>query len=223
MATAQLPATVGGRRRRLRPIAWLLLLALLVPVVVGARVVQVAQRDDRGAVAAVVVLGAAATNGVPGDVLRARLEHALDLYSAGVAPVIVTAGGVGEGQRLSEAEVGGRWLAERGVPAEAVVAVGSGGNTLTSLQAVAAEQRVRGWESVLLVSDPWHLYRTGAMAEDVGLPVAGTSPVPGGPNVDDRGRAAFNVGRETVAFLVYRAGTLAAAAARAGDDLVTGG
>jgi uncharacterized SAM-binding protein YcdF (DUF218 family) len=221
MATAQLPARTDGRRRRARPIVWLLL-AVLVPVAVGVRVVQVAQRDDREPVDAIVVLGAAATNGVPGRVLRERLQHALDLYTAGVAPVVVTAGGVGEGQRLSEAEVGAQWLVERGVPAAGVVAVGSGGNTLTSLQAVAAEQRARGWESVLLVSDPWHLYRTGAMAEDVGLPVAGTSPVPGGPNVDDRGRAAFNVVRETAAFLVYRAGTLAGDAAGAVDGLVTG-
>jgi uncharacterized SAM-binding protein YcdF (DUF218 family) len=222
MATAQLPARTDGRRRRARPIAWLLLLVLLVPVAVGARVVQVAQRDDRSTVDAIVVLGAAATNGVPGRVLRERLEHALDLHSAGVAPVIVTAGGVGQGQRLSEAEVGAQWLVERGVPAEAVVAVGSGGDTLTSLQAVAAEQRARGWASMVLVSDPWHLYRARVMAEDVGLPVTGTSGVPGGPNVDDRGRAAFNVVRETVAFLVYRAGTLAGDGAGAVDDLVTG-
>ncbi|MGF1653427.1 MAG: YdcF family protein [Actinomycetales bacterium] len=222
MATAQLPATTDGRRRPARPIAWFLLLALLVPVAVGVRVVHVAQRDDREPVDAIVVLGAAATNGVAGHVLQARLQQALDLHSAGVAPVVVTAGGVGEGQRLSEAEVGAQWLVERGVPAEAVVAVGSGGDTLTSLQAVAAEQRVRGWGTVLLVSDPWHLYRSRAMAEDVGLPVAGTSPVPGGPNVDNRGRAAFNVVRETAAFLAYRAGTLAGDAAGAVDDLATG-
>jgi hypothetical protein len=149
MATAQLPARTDGRRRRARPIAWLLLLlVLLVPVAVGARVVQVAQRDDREPVDEIVVLGAAATNSVPGHVLRGRLQHALNPYSAGVAPVAVTAGGVGEGQRLSEAEVGAQWMVERGVPAEAVVAVGSGGDTLTSLQAVAAEQRVRGWESL---------------------------------------------------------------------------
>jgi len=221
MTTAQSLATTGTRRRA-RPVAWLLVLALVVPLAVMVRVVLVAQRDAQGPVDAVVVLGAAATNGVPGRVLEARLEHTLDLWSAGAAPVVVTTGGVGEDQRLSEAEVGAHWLTHRGVPDDAVVAVGSGGDTLTSLQAVAAEQRARGWRSVILVSDPWHLYRAGAMADDVGLPVAGTSPVRGGPNVDDRGRAAFHVVRETAAFLAYRAATVARDVGAAVDALATG-
>jgi uncharacterized SAM-binding protein YcdF (DUF218 family) len=199
----------------------LLIGAVLLPVAVAARVIQVSQRDDRAAVDAIVVLGAAATNGTPGRVLEARLEHALDLYAAGVAPVVVTAGGTGQGQSTSEGEVGREWLVARGVPADAVVAVGVGGNTITSLEAVEQERRRRGWGSVLLVSDPWHLYRTRAMAEDVGLPVAGTSPVSNGPNVERGDRIVFNVVRETAAFLVYRAETLATSLGDAVDGAVT--
>ena len=200
----------------------MLVVALLLPVVVAARIVQVAQRDDRSAVDAIVVLGAAANGGTPGHVLEARLDHALELYSEGVAPVIVTAGGVGAGESVSEGAAGREWLIAEGVPAEAVVAVGVGGDTISSLQAVELEQRGRGWESVLLVSDPWHLYRTRAMAEEVGLPVAGTSPAATGPNVERVDRIAFNVVRETAAFLVHRAGTLATSLGETVDGAVTG-
>lgn len=209
------------RRRRPRLVTVLLVVAVLLPVAVATRVIQVAQRDDRVAVDAIVVLGAAATDGTPGRVLEARLQHALELYADGVAPVVVTAGGTGQGQSASEGDVGREWLVAQGVPAESVVAVGVGGNTLTSLQAVEQEQRRYGWTSVLLVSDPWHLYRAQAMAEDVGLPVAGTSPAATGPNVERGDRVAFNVVRETAAFLVYRAGTLGTSLGEAVDGAVT--
>lgn len=216
------PRLASRRRRRPRLLTFMLVIAVLLPIVVAARILQVAQRDDRSPVDAIVVLGAAANNGRPGHVLEARLDHALDLYAAGVAPVIVTAGGVGAGQTVSEGEAGREWLVTQGVPAEAVVAVGVGGDTISSLQAVELEQRARGWDSVLLVSDPWHLYRTQAMAEDVGLPVAGTSPADSGPNVERGDRIAFNVVRETAAFLVYRAGTLATSVGETVDGAVTG-
>lgn len=202
----------------MRPLTLVIIVALALPLATLARVVHVASRDERPGADAIVVLGAAATNGRPGAVLEARLDHARALHAEGVAPLIVTVGGRGAGQQESEADVGARWLAEHGVAAESVVAVSRGQNTLTSLQSVADVQRSAGWRSVVLVSDPWHLYRSRAMAEDVGLPVVGASPAPTGPNVESPQRAAFNVVRETVAFLAYRAGELAERALRAVDD-----
>jgi hypothetical protein len=43
----------------------------------------------------IVVLGAAQYDGRPSPVLRARLDHAIELYHRGVAPAIITTGGVG--------------------------------------------------------------------------------------------------------------------------------
>ncbi len=189
----------------------LVALAMCVPLVVGGRVVMVATRDERPPADALIVLGAAASGGVPGRVLESRLDHARELYEAGVAPVIVTAGGTGDGQPLSEAQAGADWLIDHGVPAEAVIVVGSGADTLTSLEAVNRDTRSFGWSAVVLVSDPWHSYRARAMATDVGLPVVGTSPTSNGPNVTSGKRIAFNLVRETVAFIVYRVDTVTSA------------
>lgn len=202
---------VGRRGRGGRVLGRLVLLlgvlALLVPLAVAARVVQVAGRDERVGADALVVLGASQLDGRPGPVLEARLEHALALYQAGLAPLVVTTGGNQVGDRYTEADSARTWLVEHGVPAEAVVAVPTGGNTIDSLVPVAALARGSGWQQgVLVVSDPWHVYRVRTMADDLGLRVAGTSPTRTGPSTGDLGREVSYVVRETAGVLVQAAG-----------------
>ena len=64
------------------------------------------RRDEARPVDAIVVLGAAQYEGRPSPVLRARLDHALDLYQRGLAPVVIVTGGIGVGDTTSEARVG---------------------------------------------------------------------------------------------------------------------
>lgn len=188
------------------PLLWLVLLgALLLPVVVASRIVQVAGRDERAPADAIVVLGAAQLDGRPGQVLTARLEHSLLLYREGIAPRIVTTGGQQEGDRFTEAESGRRWLLDRGVPDEAVVAVPVGGNTYDSLVAVSDVARAEGWERSLVVTDRWHVYRVRTMADDLGLGVVGASPTTTGPSAGSPWSSLGYIGRETAAVLVHEA------------------
>ncbi len=190
-----------------RLVLLLVVLALLVPLAVAARVVQVAGRDERVSADALVVLGASQLDGRPGPVLEARLQHALELYQAGLAPVVVTTGGNQAGDRYTEAGSAQTWLVDHGVPAAAVVAVPTGGNTIDSLVPVAALAQGSGWQQgVLVVSDPWHVYRVRTMADDLGLRVAGASPTRTGPSTGDLGREVSYVVRETAGVLVQAAG-----------------
>jgi len=106
------------------------------------------------------------------------------------------------GDAYTEAEAGRRYLVARGVPASAVTAVAVGGDTLTSLRAVAERARVDGWSSALIVSDPWHSLRARTMARDSGLD-AWTSPTRSGPVVQTRETQARYIVRETGALLYY--------------------
>ena len=119
MTTTPRRRGAGGRVLR-SVVALVVLVALLLPVAVAARVVQVASRDERVAADAVVVLGAAQLDGTPGRVLEARLEHTLELYEQGLAPLVVTTGGNQAGDRFTEADSARTWLIENGVPADAV-------------------------------------------------------------------------------------------------------
>ncbi|HWM57561.1 MAG TPA: YdcF family protein [Pseudonocardia sp.] len=180
-----------------------LLVAAIIVAGTAFRVWQVARVDDRPQADAVVVLGAAQYDGTPSSIFAARLRHAEALYEDGVAPRIVTTGGSRSGDSTTEAEAGRRYLISRGVPARDVVAVGQGGDTLGSLQAVAQRAERDGWDTALIVSDPWHSLRARTMARDSGL-TAWTSPTRSGPVVQTRETQARYIVRETAALLFYR-------------------
>lgn len=171
--------------RHLRQVIGLLVLAGAMAYTVAlAMVLVVSQRDQRRQVDAIVVLGAAQYNGRPSPVLKARLDHALGLYRGGLAPLVVVTGGVGRGDTLSEAIVGRRYLMAHDVPADAVVAHPEGRNTMASMTAVSAWLRNRGYRRVLLVSDPFHMFRLRLEARRTHLE-AYTSPTASSPISDN--------------------------------------
>ncbi|WP_246085808.1 YdcF family protein [Pseudonocardia hydrocarbonoxydans] len=197
--------------RALRPRAGWVGRVVIGTVVVAAlivggtafRVWQVARVDDRRPVDAVVVLGAAQYDGEPSSIFAWRLRHAQALYEEGLAPLIVTTGGSAEGDEFTEAQAGRDYLVGRGVPADAIVAVGEGSDTLMSLEAVADRADADGWSSALVVSDPWHSLRARTMARDAGLD-AWSSPTRSGPAVQTRETQFRYIVRETAALLFYR-------------------
>jgi uncharacterized SAM-binding protein YcdF (DUF218 family) len=144
----------------------------------------VSQQDERQPVDAIVVLGAAQYNGRPSPVLRARLNHGMELYRERLAPLIVVTGGVGRGDTTSEALVGRRYLVSHGVPDQSVVAQSDGRTTMASMNAVTGWLRQRGLRRVLLVSDPFHMFRLRLEARRTGL-VAYTSPTESSPISDN--------------------------------------
>lgn len=193
---------IGNLLGRVAGAAVLALLLLIAST--GLAIWWTARQDSRPVSDAIVVLGTAQYNGVPSSIFEARLEQAIALYEDGVAPVIVTVGGKAEGDQFSEAEAGQAYLSQQGVPADALLAVPEGGDTLQSMRAVAVAFGQRGWTSAVLVTDPWHAMRAQRMAEDAGLQVA-SSPTRQGPAVQTRATQFRYILRETAAYLLYRA------------------
>lgn len=186
-----------------RLVALLLLAVVVVLGVTAFRVWYVARSDDRTHRQVIIVLGASQFDGRPSEVFQARLDHAEALYRAGIAPRIITVGGGRSGDRFTEGAAGRNYLVAHGVPPSAAIAVGTGSDTLLSLQAVAKTMKRDGWHTAVLVTDPWHELRCQAMATDQGLTV-GTSPSRAGPAVRTRGTEARYIARETAAYLYYK-------------------
>jgi vancomycin permeability regulator SanA len=191
-------------RLAVRTVAAVVTLALVVLAVTAGRVWWTARQDDRRVSDVIVVLGAAQFDGRPSSVLTARLVHARDLWRADVARRVVTVGGNQEGDRFTEAAAGKRWLAANGVPARRVVAVPTGSDTLSSVSAVQRVMQQRGWSTAVIVTDPWHALRTGSMARDRGIEAA-LSPTRRGPAVRERSTQLRYIGRETLAYLYWKA------------------
>src|SRR3954451_2048174 len=56
---------------------------------IAYRIVRAAQGDTPRKADAIVVFGAAEYAGRPSPVLKARLDHAFDLYQAGYSPIVI--------------------------------------------------------------------------------------------------------------------------------------
>jgi uncharacterized SAM-binding protein YcdF (DUF218 family) len=127
------------------------------------------RRDEARPADAIVVLGAAQYEGRPSPVLRARLDHALELYRRGLAPVVIVTGGIGVGDTTSEAKVGRNYLAKHGVPDSAIFMEARGLTTSQSLHSVRTMVDALPGRSVLLVSDPFHMLRLSILASRLGM------------------------------------------------------
>jgi uncharacterized SAM-binding protein YcdF (DUF218 family) len=194
------------------PVAWFRWARRLVYVVVlfavvfvlytASRIWWVAREDHHPRSDAIVVLGASQYNGTPSPVFAARLDHAAALFKQGVAPRIVTVGGKQPGDRFTEAESGATYLAAHGVPRSDVVALQTGDDTLRSMRAVDRRFRKQHWTTAVIVTDPWHSYRSRMMARDLGIK-AQTSPERTGPAVASRGVEFRYIARETEATIYY--------------------
>ena len=133
------------------------------------------RRDEARPAAAIVVLGAAQYGGRPSPVLRARLDHAIDLWRRRLAAQMIFTGGVGDRDTTSEAAVGQRYAIEHGVPARAILIETVGRSTAESLQHVAALMAPAPSRDVILVSDPFHMFRLTILARRYDL-IPLTSP-----------------------------------------------
>jgi uncharacterized SAM-binding protein YcdF (DUF218 family) len=165
------PIGDNRRRRRIgRRVLGATFLALLVIwALTMAQIVITGRRDEARPAAAIVVLGAAQYVGRPSPVLRARLDHAIELWQAGLAPKLIVTGGRGEGDTTSEAAVSRRYAIRRGVPDSAIVLENTGRTTRESLRGVAAIMNGQPRRDVILVSDPFHMLRLAIVARRFGL------------------------------------------------------
>lgn len=117
---------------------------------------------------AILVFGTAQMNGTPSPELQARLDHALILWRAQRATLVVVTGGNRPGDYFTEAGVSARYLAQHGIP-QAAILRGGGSDTWQNVESVAAVLHRRGIRTVLTVSDPFHEYRAMAITSDWGF------------------------------------------------------
>jgi uncharacterized SAM-binding protein YcdF (DUF218 family) len=151
------------------------LLGLLVGVlayfaVTTALVARWMGKDERPRVDAIVVLGAAQYDGRPSAIYEARLEHAVELWRGQVAPILVFTGGKEQGDRFTEGGSGARWARQRGVPAEAVLVEERSRTTYQNLAGALEDRNPdRDRHRIVVVSDPFHMFRAVKQAADLGM------------------------------------------------------
>ena len=191
---------------------WLLRLAALVAfavaaflAVTGIRIVHTASLEEVQPADAIVVFGAAEYAGRPSPVLRARLDHAFDLFQRGIAPIVITTGGAAADPRFSEGGVSRDYLIRRGIPERSLIAETQGRDTAESAVRVAVIMRANGLRNCVTVSDAYHVFRIRKLLAHEGI-----SPVYVAPRPDSRPRSraqrVLAVLREAASYLLWKLG-----------------
>lgn len=133
----------------------------------------IAQVEEQGIHAdVIVVLGASVfANGTPSDILADRLEVAADLYKAGAAPTIIVSGDNRE-SHYNESDAMKDYCVELGIPSDAVYIDHAGYDTYASIYRAHYEY---GANSVMVVTQAYHLYRALAIAQGLGMQATGVA------------------------------------------------
>jgi uncharacterized SAM-binding protein YcdF (DUF218 family) len=154
------------------------LTAITVVGVLAFQINRLGSQDQARPADAIVILGARVDpDGTASSDLMSRTYHAMDLYQAGMAPVVICAGGAG-GDRLAAGAVACRFAQqELGLPADRawVAQESDAWTTSDEAQVVAELMRRHGLRSAILVSHPLHLFRARWLFERAGLETV-TSP-----------------------------------------------
>ena len=167
-------------------------------------ILQNARADARTSADVIIVLGAAVYPGEqPSPALYARTRTGVGLYQQGYAQHIIVSGGLG-GYPPSEAEVMRRIALGMGVPEEAIFLEDQSHSTVENFKNSARIMAEHGWDSALVVSDPYHMYRACRVGHDAGLAVY---PVPAAdsPTWTIPHLRAYYALRETFAMMAYEA------------------
>ena len=138
----------------------------------------------------ILVLGAGVRDGRPTDMLRDRLDTAVELYFSGVAKKLLVSGDHGSDD-YDEVNVMKDYAVEKGVPSEDIFMDHSGFSTYESIYRADAVFSV---ESCIIVTQKYHLFRALYAAEQFGMRAVGVSA-----DVREYSGAFYRETRETLA------------------------
>ena len=130
-----------------------------------------------------IVLGAAVYKDQPSLTLIRRLEGALDYLETYPDSVAIVSGGMGPGERITEAQAMYDWLVAAGVDPARVLTEPKASSTEENLKCSFDIIRSRGDEPagrVAIVSSAYHLYRAKCLAAKLGVPDAAGVAAPWG-------------------------------------------
>lgn len=171
----------------LRLVTLLLVVAGLYVALTTFEVWRVGRASSTAKADAIVVMGAAQYDGRPSPQLAARLDHVVELWNLGVAPLVIVTGGNQPGDRFTEASASHDYLVDRGVPEAAIAEEANSHSTweaFVNLRTLVEKFVIpANTKSIVVVTDPFHSLRSRLIADENGFAAAtsstSTSPVGG--------------------------------------------
>ena len=141
-----------------------------VILVLAMQIEDVGQTDEAQPADVIIVLGSGLRrDGRPGDALYRRSLWGARLYEQGYAETVLCTGGIGDGQRRSEASACREVLINNGVPAAAITLEEQSASTEENALYAHEIMRSMGWVDALLVTDSFHMLRASWIFDAEGI------------------------------------------------------
>lgn len=142
----------------------------------------------------------------PSPCMTARAAHAAELYRQGLAGYVIASGGPTHPGTTEAAELA-RLLERDGVSPDHIVLEDRALNTIQNMRYSAEIMTRYGWDSAILVTEPFHIRRAALVAHDFGLKVW-PAPAVRSPNWDSPLARSYTLSRDALSLMLYQAKSL---------------
>lgn len=155
-----------------------IILSILLGIIVTAiSIWNYGKVDEKKSVDVAIVLGAALDYNTVSPVYGERINHAITLYNEGYVDYVILTGGVGKGNKYSDAFIAMEYAVSKGLPKNAILLEEK--STVTEENIIYSKEIMdeNNLKTAIIVSDPIHMKRAMRMAKDYGVK-AFSSPTP---------------------------------------------
>lgn len=148
---------------------------------------------------AIIVLGCAVWGETPSPMLKQRIYKAAELYNLGFTKKIIASGGMGYKEKVTESSAIKKKLIEIGIPEDKIIEENKSTNTLENLKFSKEIMKKNNLESVIIVTNYFHIYRSSMLAHDLGIKASyARAPMP--PSIM---KSIITNAREVLAVLMF--------------------
>ena len=150
-----------------RVLTALLALAFVVLSITGGTIARSAEGTADPEADYLIVLGCQVNGTVPSRMLRQRLNAAVDYLNTYPDAIAIVSGGMGPGERITEAQCMADYLTAAGIAPERIILEDQATSTMENL--TFSLEFMEPDSTAAIVSNEFHLYRAGQMAQKLGL------------------------------------------------------
>lgn len=153
-----------------RVLTMLLALGFVAMSITGGTIARSADGTNAPEADYLIVLGCQVHGTTPSRMLRQRLDAAVTYLNTYPDAIVIVSGGQGPGEDISEASCMHSYLISAGIVPERIIQESQSTSTMENLR--FSREYMEPGASVAIVSNEFHLYRAGQIAEKLGLKAA---------------------------------------------------
>lgn len=129
-------------------------------------------RNNSPKVKYLIVLGAGLKGDIPSEVLKYRLNKAVEYFKENPDTIFIVSGGQGKDELISEAEAMKIYLSERGIPIKNIIKEDKSTSTYENLKfsdKIIKEKEITG--DIAVMSNSFHMYRVKMISKKLNFPL----------------------------------------------------